>query len=630
MRRVLALGCVLACLATLVGCGDGRGDHGGGGGNESPSSTGDFSPATGDAGPGSEAVVSPAGDGGGAAGDAGSADGDAGNTPSTPDAASSVGPDGGPAVATDGDGGTGFTVAVTLQTDHAASMLVPTTGGTVTATGADGTAYQLVVPPDALLEATTITLTPIAQVRQLGFGADGTTQVGVQCGPDGLFFYHPATLIIQPAAGSTLPIDKQIFVQWRGAGQNLNLVPPDPTSAEIHLYVQHFSGYAVVPAKGYNSDIEKARMEIAGNAEDVLASELSEYMMNERQRELLGQASEDSGALLAIWKGIAPVFEDEVLKPRLAVARQSCAYGLLAMQTLLGYARQQQLMGVEDTATPQVAALAPDVTDQCMLEEYQICRDNHVVTRMMRIRLQIERQAEILGYALGASSDFYDGYVKACLNFELDVDSTATEVGTSYTLVQTMQARSLKLAFPGSVAEWNNGQNGKLQGTGDFVSTDYTVTSNLSCVGTTAVTPAKSQFTVNDLTFNTDPRQQVYVGNPPQDNILDFTLKYWPTPNTSTFSVADLCGGTPPVPAMDNWWAVHAAVMQLTNNLRDATNSYTVVGWDVNLAPEIGRKTESYTATDGNIAQSVDFTFVLRHVPLPPPAKPTPPAPATP
>src|SRR5690348_8653382 len=51
---------------------------------------------------------------------------------------------------------------VTTDTTHAATAIVDWEGGTVTATGADGTTYTLEIPPGALDDSATITLTPIS------------------------------------------------------------------------------------------------------------------------------------------------------------------------------------------------------------------------------------------------------------------------------------------------------------------------------------------------------------------------------------------------------------------------------------------------------------------------------------
>ena len=59
---------------------------------------------------------------------------------------------------------------VTPVLDHGrtSTARIPVSGGTLQATGADGTLYTLIVPPNALLADTTISMTPLSGVTGLG------------------------------------------------------------------------------------------------------------------------------------------------------------------------------------------------------------------------------------------------------------------------------------------------------------------------------------------------------------------------------------------------------------------------------------------------------------------------------
>ncbi len=221
--------------------------------------------------------------------------------------------------------------AVALDTARAVSADVPLGGGRIVATGADGTTYTLDVPANGLLAATRITLTPVTQVSNLPFGETASTTIGVQFAPEGLKFFSPATLTVRPAAPAAIPIERQLFFGWESTGRALSLVAPDPTSAEILLGIDDPS---------------------------------DQNLLND----LFAQ------------------YERDVVQPRLAAAGTSCAAARLAIQTLIGVERQLQLLGASENGFGRVLAQLPNVSELCMKEEFEICRDEHVITRILPAR----------------------------------------------------------------------------------------------------------------------------------------------------------------------------------------------------------------------------------------------------
>lgn len=127
---------------------------------------------------------------------------------------------------------------VTVDPSHAGSALVPRTGGSVTATGADGTTYTLTVPSGALVQPTTITLTPVTSLT----GAPGGLQhaMAVRAAPEGLTFAIPATLAIVPAAGA--PASGWLGITATSAGGGLGLLPAARMQGTIVVPgITHFS-----------------------------------------------------------------------------------------------------------------------------------------------------------------------------------------------------------------------------------------------------------------------------------------------------------------------------------------------------------------------------------------------------
>src|SRR5690606_10235311 len=104
-----------------------------------------------------------------------------------------------------------------------------------------------------------------------------------------------------------------------------------------------------------------------------------------------------------ITQRLEPYFEQldrEVIQPRLAAAGQSCAAGRSAILTVLGYARQRELLGYEDPpgTLDEVADLMENtVGPRCMDEEYQMCVNEHIVHRIAVAYLGFKRQLALLG-----------------------------------------------------------------------------------------------------------------------------------------------------------------------------------------------------------------------------------------
>ena len=207
-----------------------------------------------------------------------------------------------------------------------------------TATGADGTRFLLEVPAGALASDTTIRMTPLSALAGMPFGS---SPLAVQLEPEGLQFYADAFLTITPAA--PIPLAEQLFFTYQGLGDNLILAVPDTTSSEIRLRLGHFSGYGVT--KGLLADIEPVRARLGGSAEARLQNAIAEQLTRARQAQLLGSGE----AVDVDFEGYFQQFEEQVVKPRLAAAGESCAAGRLALQTLLSLERQKQLLGITES-----------------------------------------------------------------------------------------------------------------------------------------------------------------------------------------------------------------------------------------------------------------------------------------
>ncbi|GIV96878.1 MAG: hypothetical protein KatS3mg057_1535 [Herpetosiphonaceae bacterium] len=317
---------------------------------------------------------------------------------------------------------TPISVTPILDTARQVEMIIPTSGGTLSVTGADGTTFQLDIPDRALISDTLVRMIPVSRFDGMPFGS---TPYAVQLEPEGLRFYDFITLTITPT--QDIPVDQQIFFGYRGSGENLALALPVVDSREIKIQLLSFSGYGVT--KGLLAEIDPVRTRLGGEAESRLQSELAEYLLNVRQAQLEGGVVGEFD--IEVW---LQQYEEQVLRPRIAAAGESCAAARLAIQTVLGLERQSQLFGGGSVVDEErLRALAETAAEVCLREEYELCRDEHIIHRMIPVWFTLNRQSQILGLT---SADQQDptlekavDYVRKCLTFELIFESEVNSSG---------------------------------------------------------------------------------------------------------------------------------------------------------------------------------------------------------
>ena len=284
-------------------------------------------------------------------------------------------------------------LAVTTECDTTVTATIPLEGGQIVATGADGTVYTLTIPDDALLAETTISMTPVAAVA--GLPTSGEVTYAVQLEPSGLELYDFATLTIEPV--DELPIDEQIPFGYEGSGEGMFVALPALDDPGITIRILHFSGYGVT--KGLLADMEPHRKRLGGDAQARLESQAALFLGAERQRQLLGKPGSDdlaSGAAFQDFiQDLVEAYQQEVIAPRVLAAQESCANARLALMTILGVQRQQQLLGTESMEMP--AGLETLAGHICVQEEYELCRDEHIIHRIIPVMLAAERQRQLLG-----------------------------------------------------------------------------------------------------------------------------------------------------------------------------------------------------------------------------------------
>ena len=402
----------------------------------------------------------------------------------------------------------------------------------------------------------------------------------------------------------------------------------DATRSDVVLYVGHFSSFGLALAqKGFSASLEGARHRLGGDLEAQLESAMGERLSKDRQSQLLGG---EAGEFASVFEDFARRYLEQVVKPRLAAADTSCANSRLAIQTLLSMERTLQLLG----SSVEALGFTFDFADLykhavvCMKEEYELCRDNHIITRMIPSFLSVLRQAELLGISGDTSVNLAkaecEHFVSKCLRFDLEMSS---RVAYSESTGPDLHTFSESMHLPSAIAAYvtNTDENpsglpridstgGLIAGTfSDFTVSGYNVYYANSCITVNSKTQLPGQLAMTSVAFSRkdgDPAARAQV--------KDFYLVLAVMPNNSSHDISIRsrattgCSGTPQVETKLENWSLQGFAQWIVSLSAASADSYvtgwTIVGGDI-LA------TKDVVATDG--ATTFTATLVLRHAPDP-------------
>ena len=172
----------------------------------------------------------------------------------------------------------------------------------------------------------------------------GGLAAGVQLEPEGMTFYDVVTLTIEPS--EAIPAAQLLPIGSSGESGALYVPFIDLDPDTIRLQLLHFSSAGV--SKGLLADVEPVRQRLGGDVAARIMRLASAEMARARQ-------AGESGPDMAAMEYLFQLYPDHVIKPRVAAAGESCAAGRLAIETVLFYGRQRQLMGLpEDSVTEAV------------------------------------------------------------------------------------------------------------------------------------------------------------------------------------------------------------------------------------------------------------------------------------
>ncbi len=458
-----------------------------------------------------------------------------GGTPTAAPGSQPPGSSGSPASA--GPGGStpigalppGQAVDVVIDLDEAkrVEQLVPVEGGTISATGADGTTYVLEIPAGALLLATKIALTPVASVTGMPVGSRPRA---VQFSPDGLRLLNPATLTITPTA--PVPTDQQLGFAYLADGKDLIAATLDLGSSEVRLSISHFSGAGFTEAAAAVLDAAIAALR-GGTIERQLESQLSLMLRRARDAQLLGEPIDPE--LFAKIDAIHKQYEEQVLKPRFAAMGEDCAEAERAVQTILSYERDRQLLGMGggETVDSKWPRLFDKAALACVREEFAACVEHHRIFLMLVVYQRVLNFAAEHTLSPATLEEALDLTVK-CLTFRLELESTGKLDIPFGGWTSTVEA-AITIKYRAEPV-------GLIGGHGEYVNTSYSLV--MGDCGTTT-TPGGGTLAVLGLLYEVEAGAPDANGGYPDAGVTDLTLVY--SPDNSTEKATVSCPDSPPL-----------------------------------------------------------------------------------
>lgn len=283
-----------------------------------------------------------------------------------------------------GDGTPPATVRPVLDGARKVTASIPSSGGSLTLRDAKGNQFTLTIPPGALLNRETITMTAIASVA--GLSGAGLS-AGVQLEPDGLGLIRPATLQIDLASA---PPKGSLPIGWRGQAPGAYLNPALPDARTWKILLTHFSGAGVG-----SFDLTSELIRIA-NDYDLCVSAGSYLTAQAHEEAAAGdQASADIDFARAL-----EVFElgyERVIEPMMELAMGGDDEDVMrcAAQLALTYSRTLILLGapgddptlsaISDFTSYIVARYAQKLADRCNKHDFTAYFDLIAAYRQMEL-----------------------------------------------------------------------------------------------------------------------------------------------------------------------------------------------------------------------------------------------------
>ena len=336
-------------------------------------------------------------------------------------------------------------VTPALDAGRAVTRTIGPAGGTLTATAANGTKFTLSVPSDALAGETRIQMTPLASIAGLPF--DGLVGA-VDLTPEGLRFYEPVTLAVQPSG--PLAAARQSPFVYNGAGNDFRNYPLSRDDAKLELTLMHFTGAGLADGSSAQRDAQQA-----------MAPANIEGQFEQRSAKLVDDARQGRPWDQATWEALNREYYEKVVAPRLTAAETNDELAELAITTFLGWLRSLELVGSSESFAAEIAA-GEDSLGKIIKNAYEKAFERCVGGELGQVQrmLGIARAAALLGFDFG---DDLEDRVDRCVRFSLDYDLDAEE-RSPYSGGGWLRKGDLKIRTAAAPLRFNLADGGTVEG----------------------------------------------------------------------------------------------------------------------------------------------------------------------
>lgn len=279
--------------------------------------------------------------------------------------------------------------------DHSVTKRIGPDGGEIKAKAPDGARLILTVPKGALLTETSITLTPIAQVSGLPGDISGLT--GAMMEPDGLQFFVPATLEIQPL--QPMGLGDRLHWGFSEHGEETLLHMPDLKAEGIVIPLDHFSGAGVSLAAKVDLQLDRWRQSAL---QDRIETELAKLTQEKAADGTVGKA-----LTTALIEDAARVLNHGLKRIAFSDA-STCADLLNAVAQLNAIEKQRQVLGIaDDTGDAELAGrLRARHWEVCFPEAKAQCLATGDLRILIDFMLAAEKERQLAGVESG--SEYFD------------------------------------------------------------------------------------------------------------------------------------------------------------------------------------------------------------------------------
>jgi len=520
-------------------------------------------------------------------------------------------------------------ITAELEPDEgrAVSKEITVDGGALSAVATDGTTFTLTIPEGALFGPTVITLTPLSSFSVVEVPGESH---GVRIEPDGLPLLASPTLEVEPPKGESWPASAIVPLAITGRDQHVSLALVDPAAKPLSFALTHFSSYvSVLSDKGVDATVSDrdVRSRFGGDAEERLQSASAERLAQQRAGKTVNELGLDE---------LFKEYEKLVLKPRVDGAGKSCAVGKLAVRTMLGISRQKQLLGLDDDPFEAFGPLMDVVGPVCVQEEYALCRDEHIITRILPVFFAFAREAQVLGLGTEIAGtnippDWViqaEEAVKKCLKFELHLDSNVlySSIGNKMSMNETVTAvvpidlKATVAELPADLLPPGAAPLGALI-TGDGApldSTAYAVHTDERCRTIDSEERKSGEAFVSFLTFTPSGNAPDTIGG--STEIADVGLSLAIAQNTSHYTYTQQAvqsGGCREVIASGDEvlsWSTTLGAYLLQSKVNDKNGAF-ISDWKPVNTDIIATNDLELSTSDGDSSARGQVHFVLFHTP---------------